>query len=94
MNWHVWAWILPGDSVFLGDTWWRVTRKSGSWVEVEHPPTGTRHSAQVEGMGKVWAAPATYRPETETRAAERAAVELVQNVLGGRELSWSNDRRG
>ncbi len=93
-GWYPWLWLLPGDGVFLGSDWWRVTRKEGVWVEVEHPPTGVRHTAQIDLGAKVWTAPATYRPEGETRAAERAAVQLVQNVLGGRELSWSNERYG
>ncbi len=101
-GWFAWAAVRNGDQVWMGGrdgAFWKVDedplRAPDGWADV---PTLwvviAGHGTQVLPGERVWCRPATYRPQDETRDAERAAVGIVLETLGGVEVGWTNERRG
>lgn len=92
-GWFEWCYLLAGDAVWTAGTWWRIRAIEGGWLWIENPANGAWWKGRTPAE-RVWARLADYRPETSTQAAMTGAVRTVQNVLGGREISWWSDRRG
>ncbi len=92
-GWFGWAYLLAGDAVWTAGTWWRIRAIEAGFIWIENPANGAWWKGRAPA-GPAWARLADYRPEAQTQTAMAGAVRTVQNVLGGVEVSWTNERRG